>query len=109
MTLFEAAAERERAMARLMSNPKNAVFLNTCRSMAREICGRRGEVCIDDVRELLAQRGYEIPKDARVFGPVFRSKEFVPVRKIDSTRPERIARAGRGASGIWIYKLRSAA
>lgn len=114
-SLFDAASERERIMRAMAENPQNKILLTTYRSFAREICYRKGEVCIDDVRALIKERDFPMPGELklksgeRIFGHVFQCKEFEAIRKIESTRPERIARAGRGASGIFVYRLRSEA
>lgn len=110
---FFGLGERERILAAMRENC--AIYLTALRSFAREIALRQGLVSIDDVRRLIAERDFPgakelgLPAGERIYGTVFSGAEWVPVRQVLSSRPERVARSGRGSSYIWQYRLRGVA
>jgi hypothetical protein len=110
MAMFYGLSERNRILDAIRED--HSIYLTTLRSFAREHALQYGTVCIDDVRKMLIERDYPMPRDLcmkcgeRVFGVVFSHRDFVPICQKPSTRPERIARAGVGSSQIWVYRLR---
>ena len=113
LAMFYGLGERNRILDAIRDN--NAIYLTTLRSFAREYALRHGTVCIDDVRKMILDRGFPMPKDVdmkcgeRVFGVVFNHRDFEAVGRKLSTRPERIHRAGANSSQIFIYQLRRTA
>lgn len=100
--------EKDRILAAMREN--HPIYLTTLRSFAREIALRSGRVCIDDIREMIAQRDFPMPKDIgiteRVFGVVFLAREFEPVGQVVSRREDFVKRVGRARSLITVYRLR---
>lgn len=111
-TLFDIArTERDRVLDSLASN--HSTYIGFVRAIAREIAVRTGIVTIDDVREALSLRDLPMPKDVgidtRVFGTVFRSKEFEAVGERTTTRAAWAQRVGRNRSSVTIYRFREEA
>lgn len=110
LALWYGADSRDRIIAALRAN--HHVYLTTLRSFAREHALRHGEVTIDDVRRIAALRDWPTPSEVgirageRIYGAVFAGQEWEPQRQVISSRPERIARSGRGSSYIWVYRLK---
>jgi hypothetical protein len=108
--MFYGIGERDRILAAMQEN--HALYLMTLRSFAREIAYRNGSVTVDDVRALVIEREFPMPNDigadSRIFGCVLSGcKDFIVTGQRVSTRPERIMRAGVGASYISVYVLKS--
>lgn len=112
-TLFEAAkSQRDQIMDAMEAEPAHSVYLRFARTVALDLGHRNGFVTIDDVRAELARQDFPMPGevglDARVFGVLFRCKNFVAVEQRPTARKERLARAGIGASYITVYRIREA-
>lgn len=111
LSFFDAQAERDRILAHFAEHHRQ--YIEAVRAFARDIARRDGVVCIDAVRYELERREFPLPADvgidARVFGTLFRCKEFIPVSQRPTQRAERIGRAGIGASYITVYRLAEAA
>ena len=111
-TLFETArTERDDILARLAA--KHTTYLEFVRAIARELAVRHWSVTIDDVREELAARKLPMPADIgadeRVFGALFRSKEFEAIGTRATTRMEFAARVGAQRSRVTVYRIRKEA
>ena len=108
LAFLHGITERDRILKHFADN--HPLYLSLWRAYAREIAVHQGEVCIDDVREKAKLHDLPMPEDVgidnRVLGAVFRCKDFEFVRRIESTRPERIARSGPNASFVGVYRLR---
>ncbi len=108
LSLLSAQSERERILAAIAADPAHKVYLSFVRPVARELAQRNGTVTIDDVRAEMQRRDMPMPAevgiDERVFGTLFRCKEFIAISQRPTTRRERIARAGVGASFVTVYK-----
>jgi hypothetical protein len=101
--------ERDRILALLRDN--HSTYISLLRAYAREIAVLNGTVMIDEVREKAKLHNLPMPDevgiDARVMGTVLAGcKDFEPCGQVLSTRAERIARSGKGASWITVYRLR---
>lgn len=109
LSIFEALSARDRMLEAIAQSPKQQVYLRFVRPIARELARRNGCVAVDDVREELCRRDLPLPAelgiDARVFGTLFRGKEFVAIAQRPTRCAERIARAGVGASYVTVYRL----
>lgn len=99
--------ERNRILDAFQRNHRQ--YVEAVRAFARDIARRDGVVTIDAVRFELEHRDFPMPAevgiDSRVFGTLFRCKDFIPVSQQPTSRQERIARAGVGASYITVYRL----
>lgn len=107
LSMFAAVSERDRILAAMAANHR--VYLESLRAFAREIALRHGEVCIDDVRAELGRRGYPMPRDIgadeRLFGVVFRCKDFCAVGMRTTSRAAWAARIGRSRDCVMVYRL----
>ena len=110
LALFRGITERDKIMARYEADHK--LYLSTLRSIAVSIAATKGEVCVDDVRRRMKVDDFPMPSEVgaseKIFGRLLSGcaeLEFVE-RKL-STRAERLARSGPGASGIDVYRLRN--
>lgn len=74
-----------------------SAFLELCRDEAAKIATQRGQVSINDVREVV-----ELPWNVspNVFGAVFKDRRFVPVGFAQASHP------GAHARVIRVYKLK---
>jgi hypothetical protein len=106
---FSPRAQRDRILEALQMNHR--AYLTTLRSFARIHAMRHRTVTIDDVRAEIVRQDFFMPAelkiDQRVFGTVFHCKDFELIGQIVSTRKDRVARAGTGASHITVYKLKA--
>ena len=111
LAFFGAVAERDRILSAFAANHKT--YIEALRAFAREIALRNDVVAIDDLRSEIERRGFPMPQeiecDERVFGSVFRCKDFVPVGQRPTTRRAWATRVGVTRSAVVIYKLRDAA
>lgn len=109
LSLLAAQSERERILAAIAEDPAHKVYLSFVRPIARELAQRNGTVTIDDVRAEMKRRDMPLPAevgiDERVFGTLFRGKEFIAISQRPTTRRERIARSGVGASLVTVYTV----
>lgn len=107
LAFFDGRSERDRIIASFQANHKT--YLEALRGFARDLARKNGQVCIDDVHAECKLREFPLPKevgiDARVLGALFNTKEFVPVAQRLTTRRERVARAGTGASLVTVYRV----
>lgn len=108
LAFLAGVSERDRILASLRDN--HPAYLELLRAYGREHAAVHGTVTIDDVRTKALQRDLPMPEDlgidSRLLGVVLRHPDFTAVGHQLSTRPERVARSGRNASFITIYKLR---
>jgi hypothetical protein len=107
LSLFEARAERDRRIQYFIDN--HGEYLKGIREFAKDFARQHGLVAIDNVREELKRHGYPTPEemkiDSRIFGAVFKSKDFIPVGNRKTFREERGARSGRLSTFITVYQL----
>lgn len=107
LSMFDAVTERDRILATMAEH--HGVYLEALRAFAREIALRKGEVCIDDVREEIARRQFPMPKDIgadeRIFGSLFKGKDFRAVGLRRTTREAWAARVGTSRDGVTVYRL----
>lgn len=108
--LSDAHMEREKILQYFADN--HSKYLHLWRQFAKELAMRSDDntTCIDEVRVRALHYGLPMPREFgttdRILGSVFRRQpDWEPAEKIDSTRPERIARSGRNASGIFRWRL----
>jgi hypothetical protein len=110
MNLFELQAERDRRIQYFIDH--HSEYLTGVREFAKDYASLHGQVAIDNVREELKRHGYPTPEemkiDSRIFGAVFKSKDFVAVGSRKTFREERGARSGRLSAFITVYELRAA-
>lgn len=109
LALLRGITERDKIMQRYEDD--HALYLATLRDMAIAIAATTGSVSVDDVRRKMNAENFPMPDEIgsseKIFGRLLSGcKELEPVERIDSTRPERIARSGRNASSINVYRLR---
>jgi hypothetical protein len=109
--VFAAFTDRDKILASFEKNRKG--YLDMMRTYAREIARTNGtgEITVDDVRRRAMESHFPMPKDLgfteKCFGRLLSGcSDFEPVRVIDSTRAERLARSGRNASAITVYRLK---
>lgn len=109
LSLLEGRGERDRILAAIASDPAHKVYLSFIRPIARELAQRHGLVTIDDVREELKRRDLPLPGevgiDERVFGTLFRCKDFIAVAQRPTTRKEWAQRVGRARSNVTVYRV----
>lgn len=109
LSLLEGRGERERILAAIAEDPAHKVYLSFIRPIARELAQRHGSVTIDDVRAELQRRDLPLPKevgiDERVFGALFRCKDFVPVAQRPTTRTDWAQRVGKARSNVTVYRV----
>ncbi len=102
-------SERDRIMQAL--SDKHTTYLEFVRAIAREIAVRVGEVSIDEVRTELAARDLPMPAeigvDERVFGTLFRSKEFRAIGSRATSRRDWAQRVGANRSQVTVYEFRA--
>lgn len=103
--------ERDRILQALADN--HTTYLTFVRAIARELAMRRGAVSIDDVRDELRRRDLPMPAeigaDERVFGALFRCKDFRAIGHRTTTRTEWAQRVGVNRSQVTVYELAVAA
>lgn len=80
-----------------------ALFLKTCREIAREVCKQFGDVTADDVRVRFQSMHPEVPWN-NAAGKIFRSPEFEPTGGI---RKSVIRKRKGGLNRIWRLKIES--
>lgn len=111
LDIFTALTTRDRILDALAAN--HAQYLAELREIARYVAQRNGEVTIDDVRSEIVRRGYPMPAeigaDERVFGVVFRCRDFTPIGQRKTSRKEWAARVGVARSAVTVYVLRTVA
>lgn len=111
LSFLGAVSERDRILQAFQENHKP--YIEAVRAFARDIARRVGTVSIDAVREELQRRDFPMPAevgiDERVFGTLFRCKEFVAIAQRPTTRVEWAARVGRARSNVTVYRLSEAA
>jgi hypothetical protein len=88
------------------------LYLTTLRAIAVKIAVDNGTVCVDDVRRHMQAEHFPMPVELgiteRIFGRLLAGcADLEPVDRIVSTRAERLARSGPGASYISVYRLRA--
>jgi hypothetical protein len=95
------AAARDAGLA--LASMNNTDFLETARSIARQICRVKGEVTADDVRRETESRGIQ-PNTSAAWGALFKSPDFAfSGRYQQSTYISTHAREQR----VWVLKKRS--
>lgn len=103
--------ERDRVLIALAE--KHVTYLEFCRAIAREIAARVGSVSIDEVRDELHNRDLPMPgeigADERVFGALFRAKEFRAIGHRTTSRAAWAQRVGINRAQITVYALRATA
>jgi len=107
LSFFAGIGERNRILEAFAKNHRE--YLAAVRAFARDIARRDGIVTIDAVRFELEHRQFPMPAevgiDERVFGTVFRCKDFVAISQRPTTRHDWAARVGRARSNVTVYRL----
>lgn len=104
-----ALMEKDRLLSFFESN--HPQYIESLRAFAIAKCRYAGTISIDDLRELIAEKNYPLPReigaDDRLLGVVLsRCKEFECVGTVLSRRAETVARSGKNRSMISVYRLR---
>jgi hypothetical protein len=94
MQALEGRAIKERQLD--MFEQRDHLFLARCRALAVMVCHQRGQVSINDIRQII-----EVPPGVHpsVLGAVFRTKQFRKVGLTEASHPEAHARIVR------VYQL----
>lgn len=95
MQALEGRAIKERQLD--MFEQRDHLFLERCRALAVMVCQQRGQVSINDIRQII-----EVPPGVHpsVLGAVFRTKQFTKVGLTEASHPQAHARV------IRVYKLK---
>lgn len=111
LSMFGALAERDRILEAFREH--HPTYLAALRGFARDLARKHGEVTIDALRAEIEARAFPMPReigaDERLFGVVFRCKDFRPVGMRRTTREAWAARVGRSRDGVMVYRLSEAA
>ena len=109
--MFGGRAERDRILELLAG--KHTTYLTFCRAIAREIAMRAGSVSIDEVRTELLARDLPMPSDIgadeRIFGTLFRSKDFRAIGHRTTSRADWAQRVGVNRAQITVYECLNSA
>ena len=94
MRVLEGRAIKERQLD--MFEQRDHLFLERCRALAVMVCQQRGQVSINDIRQII-----EVPPGVHpsVLGAVFRTKQFRKVGLVEAIHPQAHARIVR------VYQL----
>lgn len=107
LSMFEAVSERDRILQSFQDS--HPAYLTALRAMARDLVRKHGEVTIDALRAEIESRDFPMPTeigaDMRLFGVVFKTKEFRAIGLRRTTREAWATRVGRSRDGVTVYTL----